>query len=145
MINSKTNLKKYFLPVYVVWVFIIPTVIILLQLNLTKGENSLFTNLDWNRVPAIYASFGVVWPISIFIFPAFYYSYAKITNYSFIEALSNFDDPQARLMIFTTIMSFIVWIAPLIHLGIAFSYHKKFLEKENNTEIKWIDYFGGFI
>ena len=84
-VESKQEVKKYFFPVYWIWAIIIPIFFVGINayLDAGAGENfgesfSNFTDeISWSRVPAMFALFGLIYPLTIVIFPGFYISFTE--------------------------------------------------------------------
>lgn len=156
IINSKFNLRKFFLPVYVVWALVIPTMLIFLN-GYTKapydsGLSQVTKYINWGRVPSMYALFGFAYPLTIVTFEGFFISFSKVLGFTgFADAWDNLSnvDPvikgKAQRSVIALILLTLITIGPIIHLILAFIYHKKFIEKKENKVIKWTDYLFGFI
>jgi len=122
MVNSKVHMRRYFLPVYYIWAILSPTLIILVN------------GMAWSRVPAFYAIFGLIWPITFVVYPAFLKAFNQNNSTLYIGSLN------VAIPVF-----FIAWLGPVVHLVLTFIFHKRSLEKESSTPISWSDYFFGFI
>jgi hypothetical protein len=110
-------MKKYFFPVYYIWAVISPSVILMIN------------PISSSRVPAFYAIFGLIWPLTFVVYPAFLIAIRK--NGSSVDVASvNFAIP----------LFFIAW-----HLIIGVILHKRSLERSRQKTISWSDYFFGFI
>ena len=84
MVNSKLETKKYFLPVYLTWAIVTPTIVTFMTSYLNTPEGaSIVDFIPWTRVLSFYTLFGLVWPLTIVISPAFFVSIKEITSYSF--------------------------------------------------------------
>ncbi|MHA2250593.1 MAG: hypothetical protein ACXAD7_09525 [Candidatus Kariarchaeaceae archaeon] len=123
MVNSKENMRVYFLPVYFIWAIISPTLIVLVN------------GMPWSRVPAFYALFGLIWPITFVVYPAFLKAFTDETAAALYVGSVNLAIP----------VFYIAWLGPVVHLVLTFIFHKRSLEKESSTPISWSDYFFGFI
>ncbi|MGB1811176.1 MAG: hypothetical protein ACPHM3_01775 [Candidatus Kariarchaeum pelagius] len=145
MVNSKLETKKYFLPVYLTWAIVTPTIVTFMTSYLNTPEGaSIVDFIPWTRVLSFYTLFGLVWPLTIVISPAFFVSIKEITSYSFFEALTVGFSSKALL---SYILISIAWIGPLISLISVFYLHKKLisLQSEEPEKFGWIDYLAGFI
>ncbi|MHA2172734.1 MAG: hypothetical protein ACXAB7_22930 [Candidatus Kariarchaeaceae archaeon] len=122
MTNSKEDMKKYFFPVYYIWAVISPSIILMIN------------PISSSRVPAFYAIFGLIWPLTFVVYPAFLIAIRK--NGSSVDVASvNFAIP----------LFFIAWLGPVLHLIIGVILHKRSLERSRQETISWSDYFFGFI
>ena len=120
---SRDNLKKYFFPVYYVWVIISPSIILLIN------------PIPRNVVPAFYALFGLIWPLTFIVYPAF---------------LLSINEQNTTLNVFSIDIAkplfFIAWLGPVVHLIFAMIQHKKYIsQKQNNENMGWGEYLSGFI
>lgn len=122
MVDSKKNLRKYYLPVYYIWALISPTLILIIH------------NIPLKRYPAFYSLWGVIWPLSFVTYPAFLLA---IQENNFSVKIGSFD--------IALVLFFIAWLGPVVHFIFAIKYHKKYLEKSLDQAISWSDYFFGFI
>lgn len=145
MVNSREKFKDYFLKVYVVWAIITPVAMILINAYINAEDQSIWDAIPWSRVPALLALFGLIWPLTIVISPAFYQSFARETGYSFFEALVNLGEPDAVKMLFATIIFLIAWIGPVVHFVYKLFMHKAYISSQSEDEIDWYDYIAGFI
>ena len=147
MVDSKINAKKYFLPVYAIFMILTPTIVTLMQgyLNASDGQ-SLFEAIHWRRVPAFYALFGLIWPLTIVISPAFFLSVKRTTGFTFFQALSA-TGPLATKAIIAYILFAIAWIGPIVAFAAALYLHKEDVTKqaEDPDEFSWVDYLASFI
>ncbi len=152
ILNSKVNVKKYFLPVYVAWALIIPTFLVFLNgYTLAPVGESFMDYITWKHVPAMYALYGFAYPLTIVTFEGFYISFTKVLGFDGLGAVwaglsqgGTVKDNAVKSLIAVFILS-ILWLGPLTHLVLAFVYHKKYVEKHYNKSIKWSDYLFGFI
>ncbi len=150
MVNSRINIKQYYLPVYYIWAIIIPTLLILINAYL-KSDNvsEMISVIDWKRVPSMYALYGLIYPLSYITLPGFYIAFTEVQGFTFVEAIKNIGDPIngtiAKKIIISVLLFTIVWLGPIIHLIIAAYRHKKYIETKNEETVSWVDYFYGFI
>jgi hypothetical protein len=127
MSSSRDALKTYFFPVYYIWAVISPSIILLIN------------PISLGRIPAFYALFGLIWPLSFVVYPAFLISIRQ--NDTTLKILS------VDLGIMTIPAFFIAWLGPIAHLIYATTRHKNYisLKKQENTDMGWGDYLSGFI
>ena len=118
---SRDNLKQFFFPVYYVWAFISPSIILLIN------------PIELNVIPAFYALFGLIWPLSYVVYPAFLIS---------INAGDTAMGAPGAVFLF-----FVAWLGPLVHLIFATLRHKKYIsnKKQGDENLSWPDYLSGFI
>lgn len=149
MVNSKQGVKAYFLPVYAIWAFVTPTVVIFLNWYVYAADGvGFFQGTDWSRVPAIYALFGLIWPLTLVVSPAILIAIQNETGYTFFQSFASFNDPNAVTLFISTIFFVIAWAGPLIHFVIAVIRHKNTVQTQQDDPTKslgWVDYFAGFI
>ncbi len=120
---SRDNLKKYFLPVYYAWAIISPSIILLIN------------PIPRNVIPAFYAIFGLIWPLTFVVYPAFLLSIRQEGTTLDIFSI-NFAQPAF----------FIAWLGPVVHFIFALVQHKKYImEKQNKLKLGWGEYLSGFI
>lgn len=124
MINSRQELKKYFLPVYLVWAFVSPSLILLVN---PIPASTLF---------AFYALFGLIWPLTFVVYPAFYLSFQS-ENAAYSVFGINLAIP----------IFLIAWIGPVIHFVFAIVYHRRYLQKQSTEDkpISFLDYLSGYL
>ncbi|MCE7735852.1 MAG: hypothetical protein GPJ54_13305 [Candidatus Heimdallarchaeota archaeon] len=120
---SRDNLKVYFFPVYYVWAFISPSLILLIN------------PIPLRVIPAFYGLFGLIWPLTFVVYPAFLISINK-------EGTTLAGVPFLTIPLF-----FVAWLGPIAHLVFATFKHKKFisLKKQGDEKLSWPDYLSGFI
>jgi hypothetical protein len=157
MTKSRDKLKHYFFPIYWIWALIIPITLILLNAYLysTAGEtfgdsmSNFFDEIAWNRALSIFALFGLIYPITIVVFPAFYLGFSDSHGFTFSEAIKFLGDPiygEIALKIVISVIIFtIVFIGPIVHLIIAAYYHKKHVQTKQDEPLSVINYLYGFI
>ncbi|MHA2027848.1 MAG: hypothetical protein ACW99A_10330 [Candidatus Kariarchaeaceae archaeon] len=124
---SRDGLKAYFFPVYYVWAVISPSIILLIN------------PITLKFVPAFYALFGLIWPLSFVVYPAFLISINR--NNTELEILG------INLSFLTIPAFFVAWLGPIAHLVYATINHKNYIsmKKQENTDLSWGDYLSGFI
>ena len=152
-ISSKVETKKYFLPVYLVWAILIPTVLVLLNAYLKlSDEGTVFNNINWARVPALFALYGFVWPLTIVTFNGFYMAFTSELGFEDFwaakDSLGDVDEDialKAKRSVIMVLWLTVIWAGPVIHLILAFIFHKRLVDRKNDTVQKWIDYLYGFI
>ena len=95
----------------------------------------LINPLPRSVVPAFYALFGLIWPLTFIVYPAFLFSINQ--NGTTLNVLSiNIAKPAF----------FVAWLGPVVHLIFALIKHKKYImEKQNNQKMGWGEYLSGFI
>ena len=133
IIDSKKNLRKYFLPVYYVWAIVSPTLILIVH------------NIPFSRYPAFYGIWGLIWPLSFVIYPAFLKSFQVNNDKVTLGPLNLNDKVTLGPLNLAIPIFFAAWLGPVVHLSFAFFSHKKYMEKEYSKKISWSDYFFGFI
>lgn len=113
----------YFFPVYYIWAFVSPSLILLIN------------PIPLRVIPAFYALFGLVWPLSFVVYPAF------------LISINNEGTTLAGVPFLTVPLFYVAWLGPIVHLGFATFKHKKFisLKKQGDENLSWSDYLAGFI
>lgn len=153
-ISSKFKVKKYFLPVYLVWALVIPTSLILLNAyRISQAGTSIFDYIIWDRVLAMYALFGLIYPLTIVTFEGFYHSFTSELGFDegFWQAWGNRDNDvedikyKAKKSVILVLIFTILWVGPIGHLVLAFFFHKKYISKKFDKTIGISDYLFGFI
>lgn len=155
-VSSKFKVKKYFLPVYLIWAIVIPTGLILLNAyRLSQPGTVIFDYIIWDRVPSMYALFGLIYPLTIVTFEGFYHSFTSELGFDegFWQALDilrseGIDEEllyKAKKSVILVLIFTILWVGPIGHLLLAFFFHKKYISKKNDKTIGWSDYLFGFI
>ena len=124
-LNSNVNIKKYFSPVYFAWAFLSPSIILLIN------------PIPLSKVIAFYALFGVIWPITFVVFPAFFISITE--NNTGLEIFG------LTLDFLALPLFFVAWFGPVVHLIVAFRFHKKHIENIEDKSLGWLTYLSGFI
>ena len=157
MVKSRDNLKHYFFPVYWIWALIIPVTLILLNAYLyssggdtfAESWSNFFDEIPWNRALSIFALFGLIYPITIVVFPAFYLSFADSHGFTFSEALKLLGDPIDGYIALKIVISVIIWtivfIGPIVHLIIAGYYHKRYIQTKQDEPLSVLNYLYGYI
>jgi len=150
VVDSKINAKKYFLPLYVVFLITTPTLITILSglLKLSEGEGffMLFQYINWGRVISYFLLFGLIWPLTLVISPIFVLSIERNTGYSFLDAITH-RGFAANQALGGYIIFFFAWIVPVIASIYIIYLHKKDVSKQIDDPEKfgWIDYLAAFI
>ncbi len=157
MAKSRDKIKHYFFPVYWIWALIIPITLILLNAYLyssggeTFGEawGNFVAEIAWNRVFSIFALFGLIYPITIVVFPAFYIGFTESHGFTFSEAiglLGDADDGYIALKIVISVVIFtLVFIGPVVHLILAVYYHKKYIQSKQEEPLSLVNYLYGYL
>ena len=157
MTKSRDKIKHYFFPVYWIWALVIPITLILLNayLNSSAGETfgdsmgNFFDEIEWNRALSIFALFGLIYPITIVVFPAFYLGFADSHGFTFSEAFDLLGDPVngdiALKIVISIIIFTLVFIGPIVHLLIAAYFHKKYIQSKQDEPLSVINYLYGYI
>lgn len=144
MAYPTSDYKKYYLPLYLLWIIIGPSLILLSNYPYDKSILEVFiTNQDVDlmyRLTSFYLIFGLVWPIMIVIYPAFYDSLLiKFGHQSIIEALGDS----------SFLLPFILWVVaivgPVVGLGISLYLHKKAVMERSDEDVTWKKFFIDFI
>ncbi len=125
MTYPKGDFKKFFLPVYIIWAVVNPTLLLLPESY--YGILISFSADKLIRIISFYLMFGLIWPLSIIVYPAFLSS-PSIKENPFYVALTYF-------AIIGPILSFIGQAAR----------HKKYVEKRLNKKMSVEDYLWDFI
>ncbi len=143
MAYPKTDWKKFYLPIYITWVILGPALILISNYPFDTPLIEAIANQDsyvLYRVTSIFLIFGLVWPIMIVVYPAFYDALLIKFNYASLgEALA---DPAF-------IMPFAFWAiafyGPFIWLFIALFFHRKAVITRDGKDIPWKDFLMGFV
>ncbi|MCY3412583.1 MAG: hypothetical protein INQ03_13170 [Candidatus Heimdallarchaeota archaeon] len=151
--TSKVNVKKYFLPVYLVWAVLIPLGLILINAYIQSyPDRSIIDVIEWNRVPAMFALWGFAYPITLVTMVGFFTSFAHqlsfgdlMDSFSYLNASSEELRDRAIMGVVSLIGISIISFGPIIHLVLAFVFHKSFTEKRIEKSLSWSDYLFGFI
>lgn len=147
MVNSRIDAKKYFLPVYVIWAIVTPTIITFMSgYRLTTATTTVFDHVPWSRVAAFYALFGLIWPLTLVVAPAFFQSVKNDTGYGLFEVFSG-SGQLAQEAMFSYLMYIIAWVGPVISFVFVLYLHKTEVSKQADDpeDFTWIDYLAGFV
>lgn len=133
--------KKFYLPVYLIWAFLSPTLLLLsdnvYRVNVWDILLGNATKFQMQRILSFYAIFGMVWPLMIVIFPAFYTQIAAGNAVGGIFGDGN--------IVGGLILWLIATLGPIIMFVVMVYLHKVAKEKELKKSLKWSEFFLGFI
>lgn len=158
MVYPKSDFKRFYLPTYLIWMFVSPTLILL---GNYPYEYDLLDLLTFSapysfaiRLFAFFMIFGFVWPLMIVTYPAFYdalvndfglkllpWEGSLFGDFSFSFGLVNV--PGA--VVGPLILWLIAFYGPFISLGVSIYLHKRDVANRLSEEITWGNFFGKFI
>ncbi|MCH8906196.1 MAG: hypothetical protein IH840_03820 [Candidatus Heimdallarchaeota archaeon] len=130
MTYSREGMRKYFLPIYIIWAFVSPTIIIMV------------INLSNDRLFSFYALFGLIWPLTFVVYPAFYASFQDSPGTFNLFWVSGI---ELEIKTWGVVFFAVAWIGPVIHLILALWFHKIAVALREEKKIGWGDYFAGFL
>jgi hypothetical protein len=150
------DFKIYYLPTYVIWVILGPTFLLLANnpypVSLLEIITFQASSYYIMRIFAFYLIFGLIWPLMIVIYPAFYTIIAN--NYGL--KLFPWDTNEGFTFDFTLIsipgnvvLPLFLWLiafyGPFVSIFISIYKHKKYIQSKQEEPLTYSKFFLNFI